>query len=148
MPAATRIDPFLAGNFLVEIEGVVAGSFCEVSGLEAAVEVVEYRSGDQKENSPQKLPGLNRFSNITLKRGLTADFSLWNWFNNVLAGTMVRTTVAITLLDQVDNPVWIWRLKNAWPCRWSGPVLCANSSEVAIEALEICHEGLESVSPG
>lgn len=143
-----RTDPFLAGNFLVQIDGVTASSFSEVLGLEASIDVIDYRNGDLKENSPQKLPGLNRYSNITLKRGLTADLSLWNWINSALQGTLVRANVTIVLLDQTDVPALAWRLRNAWPCKWSGPSLAANSSEVAIETLEICHEGLELVVAG
>lgn len=148
MSPTTRTDPFQAGNFLVNIEGITASSFSEVSGLEAVIEVVDYRAGDLKENTAQKLPGLNRYTSVTLKRGLTADLSLWNWIKSALQGTLVRTSVAIILLDQSDNPVLTWQLKNAWPCRWSGPSLAANSCEVAIETLEICHEGLELVIPG
>ena len=148
MSPATRTDPFQVGNFLVEIEGITASSFSEVSGLEAAIEVVDYRAGDLKENTAQKLPGINRYSNITLKRGLTQDLSLWNWINSGLTGTLERASLSITLLDQSDNPVLIWRLRNAWPCRWSGPTLNGNSGEVASETLEICHEGLQLLSPG
>lgn len=147
MSPATRIDPYQVGNFLVTIEGVTATAFSEVLGLEAAIEVVDYRTGDLKQNTAQKLPGLNRYGNVTLKRGLTADLSLWNWINSGLQGTLVRTSVAITLLDHLENPVLMWKLKNAWPCNWSGPSLVANSSEVAVETLEICHEGLELVVP-
>lgn len=147
MSPATRIDPFQVGNFLIEIDGIAATSFTEVSGLEATVEVVDYRSGSNVENAVQKLPGLNRYSNITLKRGLTQDFSLWSWFNSVLTGSVIRASVAIVLRDQADNAVWIWKLRNAWPCRWSGPILAASSGEVAFETLEICHEGLESLPP-
>ena len=143
MSPATRIDPYLSGNFLVNIEGVTTSAFSEALGLDAAIDVVDYRTGDQKENSAQKLPGLNRYADVTLKRGLTQDLSLWNWINSVLQGTVLRTTVVITLLDQSDNPVLSWKLTNAWPCRWTGPALVANSSEVAFESLEICHEGLE-----
>jgi phage tail-like protein len=143
----TRIDPLQAGNFLVSIQGITASVFSEVSGLEASIEVVDYRTGDLKENTAQKLPGLNRYSNITLKRGLTQDLSLWAWIDNALKGTLNRASISITLLDHADNPVLTWELKNAWPCRWSGPALVANSGEVAIETLEICHEGLELVAP-
>jgi phage tail-like protein len=148
MSPATRIDPYLSGNFLVNIEGVTTSAFSEALGLDAAIDVVDYRTGDQKENSAQKLPGLNRYADVTLKRGLTQDLSLWNWINSVLQGTVLRTTVVITLLDQSDNPVLSWKLTNAWPCRWTGPALVANSSEVAFESLEICHEGLELTVPG
>ena len=148
MSSPTRSDPYLAGNFRVEIDGITASAFSEVSGLEATVEVVDYRTGDQKENTVQKLPGLHKFTNVTLKRGFTQDFSLWNWFNSILTGSIVRANVAIILLDQAENPVWRWRLRNAWPCKWAGPALVANSSEVAIEELELSHEGLESIPPG
>jgi phage tail-like protein len=147
MSPTTRIDPFQAGNFMIEIEGIQASSFSEVSGLEAAVGVVDYRNGNVPENTAQKLPGMDRYTNVTLKRGLTQDFSLWNWFNSALTGSVVRAAVVITLRDQADNPVWVWKLQNAWPCRWSGPALVANSSEVAIESVEICHEGLVSLPP-
>jgi len=86
MSPATRIDPYLSGNFLVNIEGVTTSAFSEALGLDAAIDVVDYRTGDQKENSAQKLPGLNRYADVTLKRGLTQDLSLWNWINSVLPG--------------------------------------------------------------
>jgi phage tail-like protein len=145
--ATGRNNPFTTGNFLVEIQGITATSFSEVSGLETSIDVVEYRAGDARLNTEQKLPGLYKASDVTLKRGLTQDTSLWNWINSAMAGNVFRTPVAIILLDQADNPVLIWKLRNAWPCKWSGPVLCAGSSEVAIETLQICHEGLELVTP-
>lgn len=146
MPTSTRIDPYLAGNFRVDIDGIGALSFTEVLGLEASIDVVDYRTGDQKENTDQKLPGLRKYTNITLKRGYVSDMSLWNWFNGVAAGNLVRATMTITLLDSADNPVWTWTLRNAWPCRWAGPALVANSSEVAIETVEICHEGISATA--
>jgi len=143
-----RIDPYLAGNFLVTIDGVSTTHCSEVTGLEAAIEVVDYRAGDSKENSAVKLAGLRRFSNVTLRRGLTSDASLWTWFNNVMSGTMNRTSATIQLLDAQDNPLWSWNLLNAWPCRWAGPTLVANSSELAMETVEICYESLAANPPG
>jgi len=143
MPSPTRVDPFLAGNFQVTIDGVGTIAFSEVQGLEVEIEIVNYRNGSDKENSERKLPGLRKYSNITLKRGYVPDASLWNWFKSVLTGTLERTTVSITLLDAADNPAWTWVLTDAWPCRYTGPTLVANSSEVAIETIEIVHEGLE-----
>jgi len=141
--AASRPGPFTTGNFVVEIQGITATSFSEVSGLETSIDVVEYRAGDAKVNTEQKLPGLYKTSDVTLKRGLTQDTSLWNWINSAMAGNMFRTSVVIKLLDQADNVVLVWKLRNAWPRKWSGPVLSAGSSDVAMETLEICHEGLE-----
>ncbi len=148
MSPATRTDPYMAQNFLVAIGDAQPTPVSEVQGLEAAIDVVEYRNGNLVENSPIKLAGLNRYSNVTLKRGLTQDQTLWDWMKSCLGGDLVRQTVLITLRDQQDNPVLVWRLNNAWPCKWTGPTLCAKSNEVAIESLEICHEGIELVSPG
>jgi phage tail-like protein len=142
MAPGAMTEPYLVGNFRVEIDGIAATSFSEVAGLEASIDVVDYRAGDAKVNSPQKLPGLNKYTNVTLKRGFVADASLWNWMQSGLNGTVLRANVAIILMDQADKQVWRWILKNAWPCRWEGPMLCAMSSEVAIETLELCHEGL------
>lgn len=146
MSPATRTDPFMAGNFLVSIGDTEPTAFSEVLGLEGSIDVVEYRNGNMTENTPTKLAGLNRYSNVTLKRGLTQDATLWAWFNNAVTGNLMRETVTITLRDQSDNPVLVWRLKNAWPCKWAGPVLVANSSDVAIETLEIAHEGIQLAS--
>jgi phage tail-like protein len=138
-----RIDPFTCGNFRVEIQGITSASFSEVSGLEASIDVVDYRAGDSKLNTDQKLPGLYKVPDVTLKRGLTRDLSLWNWIKSAMDGNVIRTGVTITLLDQGDNPVLVWRLRNAWPRKWTGPALVAHSSDVAIESLELCHEGLD-----
>jgi phage tail-like protein len=142
MSPATRIDPYIIGNFLVEIDGITSASFSEVSGLEASIDVIDYRNGDSKVDSVQKLPGSNKFTNITLRRGMVPDLSLWNWMQTGLNGNVQRTSVSITLLDRADNPVWRWNLTNAWPCKWAAPVLNAQSNVVAIETLEICYEGL------
>jgi phage tail-like protein len=146
-PAASRVDPYMAGDFLVTIGDTQPTPVSEVLGLEGSIDVVEYRNGNDAENTPIKLAGLNRFPNVTLKRGLTSDTSLWTWFHNASTGNLVRQTVTITLKDQADNIAWAWELKNAWPCRWTGPSLVANTSEVAIESLEICHEGIVVASP-
>ena len=149
MPSATaqasisRNDPFTCGNFRVEIQGINSSSFSEVRGLEVSIDVVEYRAGDAKLNTEQKLPGLYKVTDVTLKRGLTRDLALWNWITNAMVGTVNRADVLIRLLDQSENPVLVWKLRNAWPCKWSGPVLNAGSSDVAIEELVLCHEGLE-----
>jgi phage tail-like protein len=140
---ATRIDPFTVGRFLVNIDGVTTSAFSEVSGLEVSIEVVEYRQGNSAGLAEQKLPGLHRYSNLTLKRGFTADLSLWNWFNGIVNGNLVRKEIGIILLDAAENPVLSWRVHNAWPSRWTGPVLNAHTNDVAIESLEIVHEGID-----
>jgi len=148
MVSPTRNDPFTIGRFTVNIDGIVAGAFSEVSGLDASIDVIDYREGNSKLPTEQKLPGLAHVSNVVLKRGLTSDLSLWQWFAAVMSGVIERRNLSITLLDQADKPVLVWRLRNAWPCKWVGPALNASSSDVAIETLELTHEGLELVSAG
>jgi phage tail-like protein len=147
MPPVFRSDPYPVCNFEVVVAGIsedgtsVRGSFNEVSGLETEVNVIEYRNGSES-NAVRKLPGLNKFTNITLKRGIIGDLTFWNWLVSAMQGKVQRADVAITLLDENHNPVMRWNLIRAWPCKWTGPALNAKSSEVAIETLEICHEGM------
>ena len=146
MASPARIDPFTVGRFLVNIDGITASAFSEVSGLDASIDVVDYRAGNSNVSADQKLPGLTHYSNITLKRGFTADLSLWNWFSGVVNGNLVRKNIVVTLLDPTEKPVLTWRIRNGWPSRWAGPVLNSTSSDVAIESLEIVHEGIDLVA--
>lgn len=143
MPASSRKDPFGRFNFLLEIEGVTEAGFSEVGGLANETEVIEYREGNDKVNSPRKLPGLTKYSNITLKRGVTADNSLWNWRKTVIDGAVERRNGSIILLDASRTEILRWNFYSGWPCKWEGPTLNAKSNEVAIETLEIAHERLE-----
>ena len=143
MPTAPSTAPYLARNFRVEIDNITTATFSAVSGIAAVIDVVDYRQGGALENAEQKLPGLASYPNIVLTRGLVQDLSLWNWIHNNLTGTLDRRNISITLLDQADNPVWVWKLSNAFPCRWSGPTLVADSTDVATETLEICYEDLQ-----
>lgn len=140
-----RSDPFGAFNFLVQIDGIAQAAFMEVTGMEAEIVPIEYREGGDKTLSVRKLPGLAKYSNIVLKRGITPDHSLWDWFKQALDGNVQRKTLAIILLDDKHQPVVRWAVHDAWPCKYAGPVLNAKTSDVAIETLEICHEGLELV---
>ena len=139
----TRVDPYLSGNFRVEIDNTSASSFSEVHGLEISVEPVDYREGTDVPLSVRKLPGVVTYSNITLKRGYTQNQDLWAWMKNILNGVIDRRNGSIVLEDQERNEVVRWNFKNAWPCKYAGPSLHANSNEVAIETLELCCEQIE-----
>ena len=147
MPPVFRDDPYGCYNFQVEVIGVspdgasVKGSFSEVYGLEVEMDVIEYRNGSE-DITVRKLPGLKKFTNITLKRGIIGDLTFWNWILAAMNGTVQRTDMFIILLDENRNPVMRWHFVRAWPCKWKGPVLNAKGKEVAIETLEICHEGM------
>jgi len=146
--AVYRDDPSSAFNFEVTINGVsddgraVRGSFAEVSGLEVEITPIEYRNGSE-DITVRKMPGLKKFTNITCKRGVVGDLALWNWIKAVLEGRLQRTDGTIVLLDESRQEVMRWNFRRAWPCKWTGPTLNAKTNEIAIETLEICHEGLE-----
>jgi phage tail-like protein len=142
MPDGKRNDPFGQFSFLVEIDGVIQGGFSECSGLTTDTTIIEYREG-QEIATTRKLPGLQKYNNIVLKRGWTNDRKLWEWRKKVIDGTTQRQGGTIVLLDEARNPALRWNFREGWPSKWEGPALNAKTSEVAIETLEIAHEGLE-----
>jgi phage tail-like protein len=140
--APQRHDPYKVFKFRVEIDGLTAAAFTEVSGLESETVVVEYRAGTDP-NFARKLPGLTKYSNIVLKRGITQDAELWNWRQRVIEGNFDRHNGSIILQDDSGQDQVRWNFRNGWPCKLQGPFLNAHGSDVAIETLEIAHEGLE-----
>ncbi len=129
-------------HFQVEWGGSKIG-FTEASGLDVEREVIEYRDGSSKEYSKLKMPGLTKYSNITLKRGTFEqdnDFYQW-WESNKLA-TVDRRDITISLLNEEHEPVVVWNVKNAWPSKVTPTDLKSDDNGVAIESIEIAHEGL------
>jgi phage tail-like protein len=141
---AARQDPFGSFNFIVEIDGKTISGFSEVSGLEAEVEVVEYREGSDPMTT-HKAPGLQKYANITLKRGITGDLTLWQWMQSVLGGNPDRRNLSIVLLNEQRQAVARWNLVRAWPTKYIAPALNSATSDVSLETLEIAHEGLTRV---
>jgi len=134
--------PIVKFHFQVEWGGAKIG-FTEVSGLDVETEVVEYREGASKEYSKIKMPGMQKFSNITLKRGTFAtDNEYYEWWNTVKLNTIERRDITISLLNEEHEPVVVWKVKNAWPAKVQSTDLKADGNEVAIETMEIVHEGL------
>ena len=142
MPDGKRNDPYGQFNFLVEIDGVVKGGFSEASGLTTDTNMIEYREGAEQQGTARKLPGLMKYNNIVLKRGWTKDKSLWEWRKKVIDGKTQRNSGSIVLLDEARNEALRWNFREGWPSKWEGPALNAKTSEVAVETLEIVHEGL------
>jgi phage tail-like protein len=129
-------------HFQVEWGGSKIG-FTEVSGLDVEREVIEYRDGSSKEYSKLKMPGLTKFSNITLKRGSFKkdnDFYKW-WVSNKLE-SVERRDITISLLNEEHTPIITWKVKNAWPSKIQPTDLKADDNSIAIETMEIVHEGL------
>jgi len=139
MATGTRTDPYGGYNFIVEIDGITQAGFQEVSGLDASTDATDYREGTDP-NHARKLPGLNKFSAITLKRGITDSDELWKWRTTVIDGKTIRKNGSIILLDNTGKERLRWNFFNAWPSKWTGPSLNASSTAVAVESLEITHE--------
>lgn len=117
--------------------------FQEVSGLDTETQVIEYRHQDHPVFSTVKMPGMKKTNNITLKKGVFAkDNQFWDWFNQIKMNTLKRETVTIQLLDEQGNPVMTWTLQNAWPTKIKSTDVKSDGNEVAIETIEIAHEGL------
>lgn len=132
-------------RYKVEIDGLAAGGFSEATGFDASIDVIEYREGDMV-TTPMKLPGLKKYGNITLKQGLADSMVLYDWIITGVNGAVDRKTITITLLDEEESPAASWQVINAWPMKYTAPDFNATASEVAIESLEIAHEGLTRVS--
>jgi phage tail-like protein len=148
MALVYRDDPYAAYNFEIVINGVsddgraVRGSFSEVSGLEVDMAPIEYRTGTE-DITMRKQPGLKKFNPIVFKRGVIADLALWNWMLEAQRGRVRRVEGSVVLLDENRQEVMRWNFKRAWPSKWVGPSLNAKNNEVAMETLEISHEGLD-----
>jgi phage tail-like protein len=120
-------------------------SFSEVSGLTMEAEVVEYRGGADKALSTRKLPGLKKFSNVTLKRGIMpaeAGNGLFEWYNTVVAGSVARRDVTVSLLNEERTPVMTWKIQGAWPVKIEGPGLKSTGTDVAVESAELACESI------
>ena len=141
-----RDDPYKGFNFLVEIDGISVAAFCEVSGLVSETAVIEYRNGSDRISTVRKLPGLTKYANIVLKRGVTPDMKLWEWRKQVLDGKTERQTGSITLLDEARKPALEWAFREAWPRKLDGPTFNGKTNEVAIETLELAVESVQVVA--
>ena len=144
MPAPTRVDPYKNFNFRVEIAGITIAGFSECTGLNAQIDVIEYREGG--DNRIRKLPGLARFGDVILKRGITKSNELQQWFRNIIDGQADRRSVSVILLDDERNEGVRWNISGAWIRKIEGPNLNARGNEVAIETIVLTCEGIDRES--
>lgn len=142
MATGTRNDPYRAFNFRIEIDNLTVGSFSECSGLSSDGDAVDYREGTDIPLNVRKLVGLRKYSNIMLKRGYTQNTELWDWYNNIVNGIPDRRNGTIILMDEARNDVMRWNIENAWINKIEGPSFKANGNEIAMESVELVHEGL------
>ncbi|MGV0025324.1 phage tail protein [Phormidesmis priestleyi] len=140
-----RSDPYQVTNFLVEIEGLVVGGFSECSGLQAETEFLDYREGGMNDYV-HRFAGASKYPPLVLKHGITQIDSLWSWHQDVVRGTIKRRNGTIYLLDRQQIPVIWWNFKEAFPYKWTGPDLRADSGNVGFESVELSHRGLSRPS--
>jgi phage tail-like protein len=141
--AFERKDPFGGYNFAVEMDGITRMGFKQCSGLDTTSDATKYREGTDATLTQRQIPGLVSYSNISLQRGITDDRALWDWRDSIASGSPVRRTISIILRDAAGNEKIRWNVKNCWPTKWSGPSLDATTDALAIESLELAHEGIE-----
>jgi len=135
-------DPFVNFNFLVETGGVLAAGFSEITGMNGEVQAVEYREGRDPQSNTRKLPGLSKYGNVTLKRGVVVDQDFFKWFKTGIDGDILRIDISILLLDEQRQEKVRYNLTNAWPVKFMAPDLKAAANEIAVNSLELAHEGL------
>jgi phage tail-like protein len=140
--------PYRNNRFLLEINGVARAGFSTVNLPSSSTEAIEYREGNEKRPTPRKVSGLNSYDNLTLEGGTARDAkALFDWRKKVEDGKVddARTTIAVVLQDEEGNPGARWEFRNAWPSQYDAPDLEATGNDVAIESLEVVHEGMTRV---
>ena len=129
-------------HFQADWGGVRIG-FTEVSGLDAETEVIEYRDGASPQYSKQKIPGMQKFPNVVMKRAVFAsDNDYFSWWNTVALNTVEKRSVTISLLNEKHEPVVVWKVKNAWPAKIASTDLKSDGNEIAVESIELAYDGL------
>jgi phage tail-like protein len=141
MSVVGRTDPYMNFRFVIEIGNLIIAGFSELSGLQAETEVEEIREGGVNDHV-HKLPKITKYPNLTLKRGITDSDVLWKWHRDVVNGKIERKCGFIILMDMEGNEKLRWQFIDAYPVKWIGPDLKADSSAVAVETLELAHSGI------
>jgi phage tail-like protein len=142
MATGQRLDPYGGYNFRVEWDGIIQAGFKTCAGLDSTQDVVDYREGTDKGLGRRRLPTLLTSANLTLGRGITDNHELWDWRAEIIQGKGTRKNLSVILMDDQGREKRRWNLVNCWPSKWTGPSFDATTNEVAIETLEIAHEGI------
>jgi phage tail-like protein len=139
---AERIDPYRNYNFALQIENVTHGYFTDITGFGASTDPIEYNEGGSNFTT-LKIPGRTKYTNIVLKWGMTDSRDLWDWYQGIIEGRIQRRDGSIVVYD-VDGftEKARWNFVKAWPTKWDGPDFSAKGNEIAIETLELAHEGI------
>lgn len=143
---AQRKDPFRNFRFRVEIDGIQQAGFSEATGIESTVEPIEYRVGTDPTHA-RKLPGMTKYSAITLKWGVTDSSELHDWHEEIVQGIIKRKSVAITLVNEDGKDGARWEVQEAWPSKYHGADMNAKGNDVGVETLELSNEGIVRKKP-
>ena len=144
----SRVDPYHQFNFVVNLgirdPQTPLGGFSDVSGLTTELVVSEYRNGNAKENHVDKVSGLHKVGDVTLKRGIVSSMDLWQWIQDArINGVDARKDVTITLRDEAQQPVQSWKLRGVVPLKYTGPTLAAKGGDIAMEELVLSCQAFE-----
>ncbi len=134
-------DPYSGYRFFVEWKGIIHAGFRECTGLTSSQNAQEYREGTDPPTM-RKIPGLTSYGNVTLRRGITNNDELWQWRRAIMEGSMERRDVSIVLLDSVGQEKIRWNLVHCWPTSWTAPDFNATTDDIAVESVELVHEGI------
>jgi phage tail-like protein len=134
-------EAYPAHRFYVQIGGDTQGVFTEVSGLQVELEVMDYREGGNNA-FVHRLPGFTMMGNLSLKRGIVLKNDFYTWFTQIASGQFVSKNLSLVMYDEQGSPVITWNFTNAYPVKWVGPHFQASAATVAVETLELAHEGI------
>ena len=142
-----RKNPYKNYRFLVEIDGIVQAGFKEVTIPDSSQDPIDYREGSDQP-TVRKIPGLIKYGNVSLKVGMTDSMELYNWRKLVEDGKTddYRKNMAIILINEQGDPTGRWEFSDAWPTKYDAPDLNATDNNIAIEAIDIVHEGMKRIS--
>lgn len=142
MTTGMKLYPYTSFRFRVEIEGITSAQASEVTGLQIETETETYEEGGVNDFVHQ-LPKRTKYQHITLKRGITDLDEMWKWYQGVVDGKFERKNGAIVLMDINGDDKWRWDFFEAYPVKWTGPELRAESNTIAFETIELAHHGIK-----
>lgn len=134
--------PYFVFRFRVEVEKIDVARVSEVTGLQFETEVETYEEGGVNDYIHQ-LPKKTKYPRIVLKHGLTDQDDFWKWYQEVISGKFSRRNISIILMDATGQDKWRWNIIQAYPVKWTGPELKADSNTIAFESIEIVHHGMK-----
>jgi phage tail-like protein len=139
---AAAVEAYPTCRFYVKIGGIAQAVFTEVSGLQMETEVTEYQEGGENRFT-HRLPGHTKMGNLTLKRGMAASNDFFAWYTKIARGEIKRQNVTVVMYDVQGSELVRWDFLQAYPVKWIGPQLKASEAAMAIETLELAHDGLQ-----